>query len=253
MLEGCRHHGVEHLVYASTSAVYGANRKLPFSVSDAVDHPVSLYGATKKANELMAHSYAHLFGLPVTGLRFFTVYGPWGRPDMSLFLFTRKILAGEPIKVFNYGQHARDFTYIDDAVEGVVRTLDVDRDPRSQLAPRGAGPRHLVGARTGSTISAITAPLRCSTTSPRSRRRLGKKAKIELVPQQPGDVEETYADVEALKQATGFRACDAARRGHRALRRLVSRLLPGVIGDEGDLSRHLSALKRSKIAGLAWS
>ncbi len=135
VLEGCRHHGVEHLVYASTSSVYGANRKLPFNVSDPVDHPVSLYGATKKANELMAHSYAHLFGLPVTGLRFFTVYGPWGRPDMSLFIFTRKILAGEPIQVFNYGHHARDFTYIDDAVEGVLRTLDKVATPDPDWRP----------------------------------------------------------------------------------------------------------------------
>src|SRR5215510_14419003 len=129
ILEGCRHHGVEHLVYASSSSVYGANRKLPFDVKDTVDHPDSLYGATKKANELMAHSYAHLFALPVSGLRFFTVYGPWGRPDMSLFVFTRKILAGEPIQVFNFGHHARDFTYIDDAVEGVLRVLDVVATP----------------------------------------------------------------------------------------------------------------------------
>ena len=129
VLEGCRHHGVEHLVYASSSSVYGGNRALPYKVGDNVDHPLSLYGATKKSNELMAHSYAHLFGLPVTGLRFFTVYGPYGRPDMSLYLFTRAIFAGEPIKVFNYGNHARDFTYIDDAVEGVVRTLDVVATP----------------------------------------------------------------------------------------------------------------------------
>lgn len=124
VLEACRHTGVEHLVYASSSSVYGANRKLPFSVDDNVDHPVSLYAATKKANELMAHTYSHLFALPTTGLRFFTVYGPWGRPDMALFLFTRKILAGEPIDVFNHGRHSRDFTYIDDIVEGVIRTLD---------------------------------------------------------------------------------------------------------------------------------
>ena len=129
VLEGCRHHAVEHLIYASSSSVYGANRKLPFDVSDPVDHPVSLYGATKKANELMAHSYAHLFALPVSGLRFFTVYGPWGRPDMSLFLFTRKILADEPIQVFNYGHHSRDFSYIDDAVEGVLRTLETVATP----------------------------------------------------------------------------------------------------------------------------
>src|SRR5215831_13472026 len=124
ILEACRHNGVESLVYASSSSVYGANRKLPFSVRDSVDHPVSLYAATKKANELMAHTYSHLFALPTTGLRFFTVYGPWGRPDMALFLFTRRILAGEPIEVFNNGEHTRDFTYIDDIVEGVMRTLD---------------------------------------------------------------------------------------------------------------------------------
>ena len=124
VLEACRHGGVKHLVYASSSSVYGANKKLPFSVQDAVDHPVSLYAATKKANELMAHTYSHLYGLPTTGLRFFTVYGPWGRPDMALFLFTRKILAGEPIDVFNHGNHTRDFTYVDDIVEGVIRTLD---------------------------------------------------------------------------------------------------------------------------------
>ncbi|HSA47019.1 MAG TPA: NAD-dependent epimerase/dehydratase family protein, partial [Candidatus Competibacteraceae bacterium] len=124
VLEACRHHGVEHLVYASTSSVYGANTRMPFSVHDNVDHPLSLYAATKKANELMAHTYSHLYGLPTTGLRFFTVYGPWGRPDMALFLFTRAILAGEPIDVFNYGHHRRDFTYIDDIVEGVIRVLD---------------------------------------------------------------------------------------------------------------------------------
>jgi UDP-glucuronate 4-epimerase len=166
VLEGCRHHEVEHLVYASSSSVYGGNRALPFSVSDNVDHPVSLYGATKKANELMAHSYAHLFRLPVTGLRFFTVYGPWGRPDMSLFIFTRKILAGEPIPVFNYGHHARDFTYIDDAVEGVLRTLDTIASPIGALRRRTRRPPRRL---TASTISAITARSPCSTISPRSR------------------------------------------------------------------------------------
>ena len=203
VLEGCRHHGVEHLVYASTSAVYGANRKLPFSVSDAVDHPVSLYGATKKANELMAHSYAHLFGLPVTGLRFFTVYGPWGRPDMSLFLFTRDILAGQPIQVFNYGRHARDFTYIDDAVEGVVRTHDTvatpDLDWNSE-APDPAtssAPYRLYNIGNHSPVALLDYIAAIE-------KAVGKKAKLELVPKQPGDVEETYADVAAIKQATGF-------------------------------------------------
>jgi UDP-glucuronate 4-epimerase len=203
ILEGCRHHGVQHLVYASTSAVYGANRKLPFDVSDNVDHPVSLYGATKKANELMAHSYAHLFGLAVSGVRFFTVYGPWGRPDMSLFLFTRQILAGEPIKVFNYGKHARDFTYIDDAVEGLVRVCDLlatpdpnwraeSPDPATSSAPYRL---YNIGNHSPVALPDYIAAI---------EKALGKKAKLELVPQQPGDVEETYADVEALKAATGF-------------------------------------------------
>lgn len=203
VLEGCRHHGVEHLVYASSSSVYGANRKLPFDVSDPVDHPVSLYGATKKANELMAHSYAHLFALPVSGLRFFTVYGPWGRPDMSLFLFTRKILAGEPIQLFNYGHHSRDFTYIDDAVEGVLRTLETvatpDPDWRAE-APDPAtsdAPYRLYNVGNHSPVSLLDYIAAIE-------KALGRKAKIELAPAQPGDVEETYAGVEALKRATGF-------------------------------------------------
>ena len=203
VLEGCRHNGVEHLVFASTSAVYGANRKLPFAVSDGADHPVSLYGATKKANEMIAHSYAHLFGLPVTGLRFFTVYGPWGRPDMSLFLFTRQILSGEPIQVFNFGQHARDFTYIDDATEGVVRALDIvatpDADWRAD-APNPAtssAPYRLYNIGNHS-------PVRLLDYIAAIENALGKKAKLELLPLQPGDVEETYAEVEALKAATGF-------------------------------------------------
>ncbi len=139
VLEGCRHNGVEHLVYASTSSVYGANTKMPFSVHQNVDHPLSFYAATKKANELMAHTYAHLYGLPVTGLRFFTVYGPWGRPDMALFLFTRNIMAGKPIDVFNYGKHRRDFTYIDDIVQGVVRSADRPAARNAQLERSGPG------------------------------------------------------------------------------------------------------------------
>jgi UDP-glucuronate 4-epimerase len=203
VLEGCRHHGVEHLVFASTSAVYGANRKLPFDVSDRTDHPVSLYGATKKANELMAHSYAHLFGLPVTGLRFFTVYGPWGRPDMSLFLFTRKILADEPIPVFNYGHHARDFTYIDDVVEGVVRVTDVTATPdpnwRAETpdTATSSAPYRLYNIGNNSPVALLDYIAAIE-------KALGKNAKLELLPQQPGDVEETYADVDALKAATGF-------------------------------------------------
>jgi UDP-glucuronate 4-epimerase len=203
VLEGCRHHSVQHLVYASSSSVYGANRKLPFSLSDNVDHPVSLYGATKKANELMAHSYAHLFGLPVTGLRFFTVYGPWGRPDMSLFQFTRNILEGKPIPVFNYGHHARDFTYIDDVVEGVVRTVDTIATPDPDWRPEEPGP------------ATSSAPYRLYNIGNHSPVKLldyiaviedavGRKAELEMLPAQPGDVEETYADVGALKDAVGF-------------------------------------------------
>jgi UDP-glucuronate 4-epimerase len=214
VLQGCRHHGVEHLVYASTSAVYGANQKLPFAVSDNVDHPVSLYGATKKANELMAHSYAHLFGIPVTGLRFFTVYGPWGRPDMSLFLFTRSILAGEPITVFNYGQHSRDFTYIDDAVEGVLRTLDVvatpdpnwnpaDPDPATSSAPYRL---YNIGNHRPIALLDYVAAI---------EKALGQKAKIELLPQQPGDVVATYADIDALKASTGFQPSTPLEEGIR--------------------------------------
>ncbi|HZP65774.1 MAG TPA: NAD-dependent epimerase/dehydratase family protein, partial [Rudaea sp.] len=203
ILEACRHHGVESLVYASSSSVYGANRKLPFSVRDPVDHPVSLYAATKKANELMAHTYSHLFGLPTTGLRFFTVYGPWGRPDMALFLFTRKILAGEPIEVFNYGEHTRDFTYIDDIVEGVVRTLDhVPRgDPDfDALAPNpgsSAAPYRVYNignhrpVNLGRYIEVIEA---C----------LGRKAEKILKPLQPGDVPDTCADVEELARDVGY-------------------------------------------------
>ncbi len=203
ILEGCRHHGVEHLLYASTSAVYGANGKLPFSVSDNVDHPVSLYGATKKANELMAHSYAHLFRLPVTGLRFFTVYGPWGRPDMSLFLFTRNILAGEPIQVFNRGKHSRDFTYIDDAVEGVLRALDVIAAPDPEWRPEApeaatsSAPYRIYNVGNHSPVALLDYIAAIE-------KALGRKAKIELLPKQPGDVEATYADVKALEDATGF-------------------------------------------------
>jgi UDP-glucuronate 4-epimerase len=203
VLEGCRHHGVEHLLYASTSAVYGANGKLPFAVIDNVDHPVSLYGATKKSNELMAHSYAHLFGLPVTGLRFFTVYGPWGRPDMSLFLFTRNILAGEPIQVFNRGKHSRDFTYIDDAVEGVLRALDVIAAPDPEWRPEApdaatsSAPYRIYNVGNHNPIGLLDYIAAIE-------KALGRKAKIELLPQQPGDVEATYADVKALEDATGF-------------------------------------------------
>lgn len=204
VLEGCRHNGVEHLVYASSSSVYGANTRMPFSVHDNVDHPVSLYAATKKANELMAHAYSHLYELPTTGLRFFTVYGPWGRPDMALFLFTRKILAGEPIDVFNYGRHRRDFTYIDDIVEGVIRVLDrvPAPDPSwSGDAPDAAGskaPYRLYNIGNHQTVELtryIEVLERC----------LGKTAEKNLLPLQPGDVPDTYADVEDLVRDVGYR------------------------------------------------
>lgn len=203
VLEACRHGKVEHLVYASSSSVYGANRKLPFAVEDAVDHPVSLYAASKKANELMAHTYSHLYALPTTGLRFFTVYGPWGRPDMALFLFTRKILAGEPIDVFNFGKHTRDFTYIDDIVEGVVRTLDrvpagdpafdpLQPNPGSSQAPYRV---YNIGAHK---------PVELARYIEIIEECLGRKAEKRLLPLQPGDVPDTYADVEALMRDTGY-------------------------------------------------
>ena len=203
ILEGCRHHGVQHLVYASSSSVYGANRKLPFAVEDSVDHPVSLYAASKKSNELMAHTYSHLFNLPTTGLRFFTVYGPWGRPDMALFLFTRRILAGEPIDVFNHGRHTRDFTYIDDIVEGVIRTLD--RVP-------GADPTYDPMAPSPATSSAPYRVYNIGNHQPVELLRyievleecLGRKAEKRLLPMQPGDVPDTYADVTALSRDTGY-------------------------------------------------
>ncbi|HEX6315148.1 MAG TPA: NAD-dependent epimerase [Gemmatimonadaceae bacterium] len=203
VLEACRHHEVEHLVYASSSSVYGANRKLPFSVDDNVDHPVSLYAATKKANELMAHTYSHLFGVPTTGLRFFTVYGPWGRPDMALFVFTRKILAGEPIEIFNHGRHSRDFTYIDDVVEGVVRALDRVPEAAADLASsdpspaRSAAPYRLYNIGNHQPVELlryIEVIEEC----------LGRKADRHLLPMQPGDVPDTWADVEALRRDVGY-------------------------------------------------
>jgi UDP-glucuronate 4-epimerase len=204
VLEGCRHNGVEHLVFASSSSVYGANTALPFSVHQNVDHPLSLYAASKKANELMAHTYAHLYRLPVTGLRFFTVYGPWGRPDMALFLFTRKILAGEPIDVFNEGHHARDFTYIDDIVEGVVRTADrvatpdpdwsSDRpDPATSNAPYRI---YNIGNNNPVALMHFIACI---------EKALGREAKKNFLPLQPGDVPKTYANVDALVADVGFK------------------------------------------------
>jgi UDP-glucuronate 4-epimerase len=204
VLEGCRHNGVEHLVYASSSSVYGANTRMPFSVHDNVDHPVSLYAASKKANELMAHTYSHLYRLPTTGLRFFTVYGPWGRPDMALFKFTRAILAGQPIDVFNYGHHRRDFTYIDDIVEGVVRVLDRIPEPNPDWS--GDEPD-------SATSSAPYRLYNIGNNQPVELLRyievleqaLGMEAKKNLLPLQPGDVPDTYADVQALVDAVGYK------------------------------------------------
>jgi UDP-glucuronate 4-epimerase len=204
VLEGCRHNDVEHLVYASTSSVYGANTDLPFAVTQNVDHPVSLYAATKKGNELMAHSYAHLYGLPVTGLRFFTVYGPWGRPDMSLFLFTKKILADEPIDIFNNGNHLRDFTYVDDIVEAVVRSLDkiaapdpdwdgAKPDPSTSLAPY-----RLYNIGNNQPVELMYF-IECI------EKALGKTAKKNFLPLQPGDVPKTFANIDALARDIGFR------------------------------------------------
>jgi UDP-glucuronate 4-epimerase len=204
VLEGCRHNDVEHLVYASTSSVYGANTRMPFSVHHNVDHPMSLYAATKKSNELMAHTYASLYGLPVTGLRFFTVYGPFGRPDMALFSFTRNILAGKPIDVFNYGNHKRDFTYIDDIVTGVVGALDriaapdpgwssVDPDPATSRAPYRL--YNIGNQKPVELLRYIEVLEQC----------LGRKAEKNLLPMQLGDVPDTWADVEDLVADVGYR------------------------------------------------
>ena len=204
ILEGCRHHGVEHLVYASTSSVYGANTALPFSVHQNVDHPVSLYAATKKSNELMAHTYAHLYGLPVSGLRFFTVYGPWGRPDMALFLFTRKILAGEPIDVFNNGHHARDFTYIDDIVEGVVRVADKIATPNP--AWNGAAPDPATSSAPYRLYNiGNNTPVELMDFIGCIEKALGKTAKKTFLPLQAGDVPKTFADIDTLAEDVGFR------------------------------------------------
>ncbi len=212
ILECCRHNGVAHLVYASSSSVYGSNTRRPFSVSHSVDHPVSLYAATKKSNELMAHCYSHLFRLPTTGLRFFTVYGPWGRPDMSAYIFTKKILAGEPIEVFNNGRHARDFTYIDDIVEGVVRTADHvaapapdwtgdDPDPGTSNAPWRV---YNIGNSSPVPLLDFIAAI---------EEACGRKAKTVMLPMQPGDVEATSADVSALQRDVGFRPDTPIREG----------------------------------------
>jgi UDP-glucuronate 4-epimerase len=212
ILEGCRHHKIEHLVYASSSSVYGANTKMPFSVHDNVDHPVSLYAATKKANELMAHTYSHLYGIPTTGLRFFTVYGPWGRPDMAPVLFTKAILAGVPIDVFNYGKMRRDFTYIDDIVEGIVRVMGKipqpnplwtgDRpDPGTSKAPYKI--YNIGNSQPVELLNFIETIEEC----------LGQKAQKNLLPMQAGDVVATYADVDDLMQDVGFKPQTSLKNG----------------------------------------
>ena len=214
ILEACRHGGVGHLVYASSSSVYGSNRKLPFSVEDSVDHPVSLYAATKKANELMAHTYSHLFGLPTTGLRFFTVYGPWGRPDMALFLFTRNILAGRPIDVFNHGRHTRDFTYIDDIVEGVIRTLDRVPGPDPEYDPMHPNPGSSSAPYRVYNIG-NSAPVPLLRYIEVLEECLGRKAEMNLLPLQPGDVPDTASDVEALRRDTGYQPSTPIETGIR--------------------------------------
>ncbi|MYF31341.1 MAG: NAD-dependent epimerase [Gammaproteobacteria bacterium] len=212
ILESVRDSAVDHLVFASTSAVYGANTHMPFSTADNVDHPLSMYAATKKANELMAHAYSHLYGVPATGLRFFTVYGPWGRPDMALFVFTRKILAGEPIEVFNHGNHRRDFTYIDDIVEGIVRILD--RPPRNDPAWRSdrpdpsssAAPYRLYNIGNGEPVQLLRFIEVIET-------QLGRRAVKRLLPMQAGDVKDTFADVGPLAADLDYRPATPIEEG----------------------------------------
>ncbi len=229
ILEGCRHHGVEHLVYASSSSVYGGNRAMPFSEQHSVNHPVSLYAATKKANELMAHTYSHLYGLPATGLRFFTVYGPWGRPDMAPMLFARAILAGEPIRVFNHGQMQRDFTYIDDIVEGVIRCMDqpATADPRfDPLQPNpatAAVPHRLfnIGNAQPTELLHFIGVL---------EQALGRKAIQDLQPMQPGDVRATAADTSALEAWVGFQPSTRIQQGVEAFARWYRDIYQPLVG-----------------------
>jgi UDP-glucuronate 4-epimerase len=215
VLEGCRHNGVQHLVYASTSSVYGANTKMPFSVHQNVDHPLSFYAATKKANELMAHTYAHLYGLPVTGLRFFTVYGPWGRPDMALFLFTRNILAGKPIDVFNYGHHRRDFTYVSDIAQGVVRASD--RPPAGNADWNGDAPDP-ASSKAPYRLYNIgnNQPVELMTYIRTLEECLGRKAEMNLLPMQAGDVPDTWADIDDLTRDVGYTPATPVAVGIRA-------------------------------------
>jgi UDP-glucuronate 4-epimerase len=212
ILEGCRQHGVEHLVYASSSSVYGLNSKLPFSTADSVDHPVSLYAATKKANELMSHSYSHLYGIPTTGLRFFTVYGPWGRPDMALFKFTKAILDGKPIDVYNNGQLSRDFTYIDDIVEGILRISDVipqsnpDWNVEQGTPATSSAPYRVYNIGNGQ-------PVKLLDFIEALENALGRSAIKNMMPMQPGDVHATWAETEDLFAVTGYRPQVAVQEG----------------------------------------
>jgi UDP-glucuronate 4-epimerase len=212
ILEACRHGGVEHLVYASSSSVYGANRKLPFAVEDAVDHPLSLYAASKKANELMAHTYSHLYGLPTTGLRFFTVYGPWGRPDMSPILFADRISRGEPIDVFNHGNHSRDFTYIDDIVEGVIHALDHPAKPdpgyNAELPNPGTSNAPYRVYNIGN-----DQPVQLLRFIELLEQHLGRTVEKRLLPMQPGDVPDTWADVSALRRDVGYTPSTSIEQG----------------------------------------
>ena len=212
ILEACRHHETPHLTYASTSSVYGANTKMPFSEHQGVDHPLQFYAATKRANELMAHSYSHLFRLPTTGLRFFTVYGPWGRPDMALFLFTKAILAGEPIKVFNHGNHTRDFTYVDDIAEGVIRASDQIAEPKPDWSSDAPDP-----ATSNAPFRIFNignnAPVKLTVYIEALEDALGKTAIKEMLPLQPGDVPDTFADVSELEAAVGYKPATPVKEG----------------------------------------
>ena len=212
VLEGCRHHGCRHLLFASSSSVYGTNTKLPFSVQDNVDHPISLYAASKKANELMAHAYSHLYRIPATGLRFFTVYGPWGRPDMAMFIFAKAIVEGKPIRLFNHGNMRRDFTYVDDVVEAIARLIDkppqgnpawsgADPDPASSAAPWKI---YNIGNNRPEELMHVVALL---------EKEFGRAAIKEMLPMQPGDVPATYADVEGLARDVGFRPATSIEEG----------------------------------------
>jgi UDP-glucuronate 4-epimerase len=233
VLEGCRHNGVAHLVYASSSSVYGANTRQPFSEHDTVDHPVSLYAATKKANELMAHTYAHLFGLPSTGLRFFTVYGPWGRPDMALFKFTRGILAGEPIEVYNHGRMIRDFTYVDDVIESVYRLIDKPAVPDPRWSSDAPDPATSNAPYRVYNIGNNT-PVNLMTYIHALEESLGRKAEIHFLPMQPGDVPSTMADVSELADAVDFRPRTSVEEG---IARFVAWYREYFEGESHDASR----------------